>query len=112
LCKNPLNLFGSYSPEDDNEDALVAISFPNNGKAINYFIQFAKYQNHIWWDDCSLQKVVKDVFPTQICDELCFCHENISLFEGLKRAVLRIDNNYWKQNLEESNRNSTSLAPP
>jgi len=57
------NLFSSYSPEDDNEDAIVAIPFPNDGKAINYFIQFAKYQNHIQWDDCSLHKVVKDVLP-------------------------------------------------
>jgi len=39
------NLFGSYSPEDDDENAIVSISFPNNGKAINYFIQFAKFQN-------------------------------------------------------------------
>ena len=106
------NLFGFYSPEDDDEDALVAISFPNNGKAVNYFIQFAKYQNRIRWDDRSLQKVVKDALPTRICDELRFCHEDISSFEGLKRAVLRVDNNYWKQNMEESNRNHTSLAPP
>jgi len=32
------NLFGSYSPEDDDEDAIVAIPFPNDGKAVNYFI--------------------------------------------------------------------------
>ena len=37
------NLFGSYSPEDDDEDAIVAIPFPNDGKAVNYFIQFAKF---------------------------------------------------------------------
>jgi len=37
------NLFGSYSPENDNEDAIVAIPFPNNGKTVNYFIQFAKF---------------------------------------------------------------------
>jgi len=41
------NLFGSYSPEDDGEDAIVAILFPVEGKAVNYFIQFAKYQNRI-----------------------------------------------------------------
>ena len=39
------NLFGSYSPEDDDEDAIVAIPFLNDGKTVNYFIQFAKYQN-------------------------------------------------------------------
>jgi len=37
------NLFRSYSPEDDDEDAIVAIPFPNDGKAVNYFIQFAKF---------------------------------------------------------------------
>ena len=42
------NIFGSYSLEDDDEDTIVAIPFPNNGKAINYFVQFAKYQNRIY----------------------------------------------------------------
>jgi len=41
------NIFGSYSPEDDDEDVIVAIPFPNDGKAVTYFIYFAKYQNHI-----------------------------------------------------------------
>jgi len=41
------NIFGSYSPEDDDKDALVAIPFPNDEKAVNYFIHFTKYQNRI-----------------------------------------------------------------
>jgi len=41
------NLFGSYSPENDDKDAIVAILFPVKGKVVNYFIQFTKYQNHI-----------------------------------------------------------------
>jgi len=41
------NLFGSYSPEDDDKDTIIAIPFPHNSKAINYFIQFAKFQNRI-----------------------------------------------------------------
>jgi len=105
------NLFGSYSSEDDNKDAIVAIPFPVEDKAVNYFIQFAKYQNHIRWDDCSLCKVVKDAFPSCIHDKLCFCHEDISTFEGLKRAVLRVDNNYWKRTLEESNKFCTARSP-
>ena len=90
------NLFGSYSPEDNNEDAIVAIPFPNDSKAVNYFIQFAKFQNYIYWDDRSLRKVVKDTIPHRICDELQFSHKDISTFEGLKRAVLRINNDFWK----------------
>jgi len=39
------NLFGSYSPEDDNKDAIIAIPFLIEDKTMNYFIQFAKYQN-------------------------------------------------------------------
>ena len=101
-------MFGSYSPEDDDEDAIVAIPFPVEGKAVNYFIQFIKYQNRIRWDDHSLHKVVKDALPSHICDKLHFCHEDISTFEGLKRAVLRIDNNYWKQTLEEQNKICTA----
>jgi len=48
------NVFGSYTPEDDNEDTIVAISFLPNGKAVIYFIQFAKYQNRICWGNRSL----------------------------------------------------------
>jgi len=46
-----LNIFGSYSPKDDNKDAIVSILFSPDGKAVTYFIQFAKYQNRIQWDD-------------------------------------------------------------
>lgn len=61
-----LNLFGLYSLEDNDENAIVAIRFPPDSKAVNYFIQFAKYQNHIRWDDCSLRKVVKDALSSHI----------------------------------------------
>jgi len=37
------NVFGSYSPEDDDEDAIVTIPFLHNGRATDYFIRFAKY---------------------------------------------------------------------
>ena len=32
------NIFGLYSLEDDDEDAIVSIPFPHDGKAVNYFI--------------------------------------------------------------------------
>jgi len=38
-------MFGSYSPEDNNEDIIVAILFLADKKAVNYFIHFVKYQN-------------------------------------------------------------------
>ena len=98
------NVFGSYSPEDDDKDAIVSIFFPNNGKAVNYFIQFAKYQNRIRWDDCSLRKVVKDALPNRIREELCFSHKDVSSFEGLKRAVMQIDNDFWKHHQEDKNK--------
>ena len=60
------NLFGSYSPEDDDKDTIVAIPFPNDSKTVNYFIQFAKFQNQIYWDDRVLRKVVKDAIPDRI----------------------------------------------
>ena len=98
------NTFGSYSPEDDDEDAIATIPFPHDGKAVNYFIQFAKYQNRIRWDDRSLRKLVKDTIPSRICDELCFTHEDVLSFEGFKRAVMRIDNNYWRRIQEDKNK--------
>jgi len=60
------NIFGSYSPENDDEDAIVSIPFPNDSKAIDYFIRFAKYQNCICWDERALRKVVKDSIPNRI----------------------------------------------
>src|SRR5215813_3261874 len=41
------NLFGPYKPQEDDEDAIVALTFPSNMKATNYFIEFAKYQSRI-----------------------------------------------------------------
>jgi len=32
------NIFGSYLPKDDDEDAIVSIPFSPDGKAIIYFI--------------------------------------------------------------------------
>jgi len=104
------NLFGSYLPEDDNKDAIVAIPFPNDGKAINYFIQFAKFQNRICWDDRALRKVVKDAIPNCVCNELRFSHEDVSMFEGLKRAVMRIDNDFWKHQQEERHKFQATRA--
>jgi len=98
------NLFGSYSPEDDDKDTIIAISFPNDGKAVNYFIQFAKFQNRICWDDRALRKVVKDTIPDHICDELRFSHKDVLTFEGLKRVVIRIDNNFWKRQQKEKHK--------
>jgi len=91
------NVFSSYTPEDDDENAIVIIPFPPDGKAVTYFIQFAKYQNRICWGDCSLQKVVKDAIPPRISEELCYSKEDLSIFEGLKRAVQKIDSDYWRR---------------
>ena len=81
------NLFRSYSPEDDDEDAIVAILFPNDGKAVNYFIQFAKFQNRIYWDDRALRKVVKNAISKCVRDRLRFSHE----CKGTSRVVLSQD---------------------
>jgi len=66
------NIFSSYSPEDDNEDVIVFISFPSEGKAVDYFIHFTKYQNHIYWDERILYKIVKNAISNCIRDKLCY----------------------------------------
>ena len=86
------------------EISPYTIPFPNNSKAASYFIQFAKYQNYIHWDNHLLRKVVKDALLSRIRDELHFSHENISSFKGLKKAVLRIDNDFWKRQQENKNK--------
>jgi len=48
-----------------------------------------------------LRKVVKDVLLSHIRDELHFSHKDVLSFEGLKRAVLRIDNDFWKRQQEQ-----------
>ena len=104
------NVFGSYLLENNNKNAIMAIVFPNEGKAVNYFIQFTKYQNQICWDDHFLQKVVKDALPLCMRDKLRFSHENVLFFKGLKRAILRINNNYWKHQLENKNKSQTTCT--
>jgi len=64
------NIFSFYSPEDDNEDVIVFISFLSEGKAVDYFIYFTKYQNHIYWDERILYKIVKNAIPNCIRDKL------------------------------------------
>jgi len=91
------NIFGSYLLEDDDENAIFSISFLYDGKAVNYFIQFAKYQNCICWDNWALQKIVKDAIPSRIKDELWYSQKNILSFERFNKAVLRIDNDYWRR---------------
>ena len=102
------NIFGSYSPEDDDEDAIVFTPFPNDSKAVDYFIRFAKYQNHIHWDERALRKVVKDSIPNHIRDELRYSQEDISSFEQFKRVVLQIDNDYWKRIQDDKNKLQTN----
>jgi len=104
------NIFGSYSPEDDDEDAIIAIPFPNDNKAINYFIQFAKFQNRIHWDDRALRKVIKDTISNHVHDELRFSHKDVSTFEGLKRAVMRINNDFWKCQQEKRHKFQATRA--
>jgi len=41
------NIFGLYSLENNNKDTIISIPFLYEGKAVNYFIQFTKYQNRI-----------------------------------------------------------------
>jgi len=98
------NIFRSYLPEDNNKDAIVSLVFLSDGKVVTYFIQFAKFQNCICWDDKSLCKVVKNAILPCICSELHFCKEDMSMFKGLKQAVLKIDNNYWKRIQDNKNR--------
>jgi len=47
FCSKISNIFGSYSLEDNNKDTIVAIPFPTNGKAINYFILLQTLFSHI-----------------------------------------------------------------
>ena len=101
------NVFGSYTPKDDDEDAIVAIPFPPDGKAVMYCIQFTKYQNRIRWGDCSLQKVIKDAIPPRISKELCYSKEDLSTFKGLKRAVLKIDSGYWRRISDDKQKQQT-----
>ena len=88
------NIFGFYIPEDDDKDAIATIPFPPNSKAMTYFIQFTKYQNRIHWGDHSLWKVIKDAISSRINKELHYSKKDLSTFEGLKRAVLKINSNY------------------
>jgi len=48
--------------------------------------------------------VVKDTIPHHIHNKLQFSHEDISIFEGLKRAILRINNDFWKHQQKEKHK--------
>jgi len=54
--------------------------------------------------------VVKDAIPNHVRDKLRFSHEDVSTFEGLKRAVMRIDNDFWKCQQEERHKFQAARA--
>jgi len=47
---------------------------------------------------------VKDAIPTRISKELHYSQEDLSSFEGYKRAVMRINDNYWRQVQDDKNK--------
>jgi len=51
---------------------IVSIPFSSDSKAVNYFICFVKYQNHVCWDKRTLYKVVKDTILNYIQDKLYY----------------------------------------
>jgi len=48
--------------------------------------------------------VVKDTLLSHIRDKLCFSHKDVLFFKGLKKAVLRINNDFWKRQQEDKNK--------
>jgi len=52
--------------------------------------------------------VVKDAIPNCIHDKLHYSQEDMLSFEEFKRAVLHIDNNYWKRIQNNKNKLWTS----
>ena len=44
------------------------------------------------------------MLPNHIREELRFSHEDVSSFKGLKRAVMQIDNDFWKRHQEDKNK--------
>ncbi|GJJ10634.1 hypothetical protein Clacol_004861 [Clathrus columnatus] len=71
------NQFGSYTPEDDDENAI---------------------------HDRSLRHIVKTAIPKCISSKLSTCGIATDTFDGMRQAVQKIDNEYWKAKQEEENR--------
>ena len=59
-------------------------------------------------DERAFRKVVKDAIPNRIQDKLCYSQEDVLSFEGFKRAVLQIDNDYWKRIQDDKKRLQTN----
>jgi len=83
------------------------ILFPLDSKVAIYFIQFAKYQNWIYWGNCLLHKVIKNAIPTKISEKLHYTKKDLSTFEGLKKAILKIDRDYWRKISDDNYRKRT-----
>jgi len=47
---------------------------------------------------------VNDALPSRIINELYFSREDLFIFEGLKRAVMRINSDYWRYFQDGKNR--------
>ena len=43
----------------------------------------------------------------RISEKLCYSKKNLSIFESLKKAVLKINNNYWRRILDDNHKKRT-----
>jgi len=54
-----------------------------------------------------LHKVIKNAIPTRISEKLHYTKEDLSTFESLKKAILKIDRDYWRKISDDDHRKRT-----
>ena len=96
------NQFGSYNPEQDNEDALYNMTFPEDGNAAKFFVEFARYRSRVALGDRGYHLLARQALPKRITDRLSTCGMPTDTYDQLRLAALKIDNDYWKRKQEDA----------
>jgi hypothetical protein len=88
--------FGSYSPEDDDEAQLYSIPFPEKGRATEYFIKFAQYENRVQFGGRALRFIARQALPQRLRKAVNESKLPKESWEDFKACVLKCDDDYWR----------------
>ncbi|KIJ22918.1 hypothetical protein M422DRAFT_276599 [Sphaerobolus stellatus SS14] len=96
--------FGPVDMEEDTEEDLEDLKMTTNHRVTKYFVAFAKYKARTQFNNRGYYRIVKNMLPDHILDDLAKIWPKPKTYESLCQVVLQIDQCYWQTRHEESRR--------
>lgn len=93
--------FGQLYPEDDAEEQLELVAFPESTKAVKFFTMFEKYKNRTSLGERAYRRYAYKALPARIKEQYSKIMPKPQTYEALKAYVLQIDQRHWERVREE-----------